>query len=1404
MNDLPLTPSRLLRGWAYAMRWLLWAVLAGWLLFTAAWGTLHGWIVPRIGEFRPQLEIQASRILGVQVRIGAITAQSAGMIPSFALHDVVLLDPEGRPALRLPRVEGALSPHSLWNLGFEQLYIDRPELDIRRDAAGRIFVAGLDFSKGGDNSRAADWFFSQTEFVIRNGTIRWTDEQRAAPPLVLGQVDFVSRNGSRRHALRLDASPPPEWGERFSVRARMRQPLLSLRDGKWADWDGQIYADFARVDVSRLRAYADLGIVLREGSGALRLWADVSRGQLVGGTADVALTEASATLGAQLQPLTLQTVVGRLGGRVRSDGFEFSTEGLQFTTDAGLRWPGGNLSLIYAGGVAAGGTGPEQGELRADRLDLAALTQIASRLPLGTATHEALADFAPKGLVESLQAKWQGPVVSAQKLEAKGRVTQLEFASHRGVAAPGAVSTREPVGRPGVRGVNVDFELTQLGGKAHLEVKDGVLDLPGVFEDPLLPLAQFSADAQWQVDGQRIAVDLSKVRMANADVQGGEAQLSWRTADVARTGGKVSRFPGVIDLQGSMSQADGARVHRYLPLTLPKGVRDYVRDAVPQAGLSQVKFRVKGDLRDMPFTNPKLGEFRISAQMNNALFIYVPRSIQPRDALPWPALSQLAGEIVFERNGMQLKGITARLSNSQGFQLSRGEGQIADFKSAVVAVGFDARGPLSDALGVVASSPLNGMTQQALARATASGQADYRLRLNIPISAVERSRVLGTVTLGGNDVQISPGTPVLARARGQVIFSESGFSVPAVQARIFGGDARIEGGSRATGQAASEPAVVLRAQGVASAEGLRQARDLGFLARMAGHASGSAAYAATLSIRRGTPEIVVTSNLQGMALNLPQPLSKAADTSLAMRYENMLLGESLQAPSVPAQAPRLQDRIALELGSLASVFYVRDLGEAEPRVLRGGIGVGLPAGESLQVPAEGVAAHINFAAVDLDAWEDVLSRAAGTPLGQTQLSVSPPPRPGARNAPASAAMSYVPDTISVRARELTVQGRKLHEVVVGGSREGNVWRANLDATELNGYVEYRPPVGANAGRLRARLSRLSINPSAASEVEALLVDQPANLPALDIVVDELELRGKQLGRVEIDAVNRGANVVAREGGARGWHLSKLNLTLPEAAFSATGNWNTLDADAPVSTASARALAARRRTVMSFRLDISDSGELLKRFGMPGVLRRGKGRMEGQVGWTGSPLSLDYPSLSGQFNINMESGQFLKADPGLAKLLGVLSLQSLPRRLALDFRDVFSEGFAFDFVRGDVRIDHGIAVTNNLQMKGVNAAVLMDGRADIARETQDIQVVVVPEIDAGTASLVAGVINPAIGLGTFLAQMFLRRPLIEAATQEFHIDGTWADPRITRLPRRTGAERKAESDRKSEAAAGGRP
>ncbi|MCX8522167.1 MAG: TRAP transporter large permease subunit, partial [Rhodoferax sp.] len=72
----------------------------------------------------------------------------------------------------------------------------------------------------------------------------------------------------------------------------------------------------------------------------------------------------------------------------------------------------------------------------------------------------------------------------------------------------------------------------------------------------------------------------------------------------------------------------------------------------------------------------------------------------------------------------------------------------------------------------------------------------------------------------------------------------------------------------------------------------------------------------------------------------------------------------------------------------------------------------------------------------------------------------------------------------------------------------------------------------------------------------------------------------------------------------------------------------------------------------FRLSVRDAGDLLTRLGTPGALRDGSGQLEGQISWSGSPLTLHYPSMSGQFDVKMGRGQFLKADAGAAKLLGV--------------------------------------------------------------------------------------------------------------------------------------------------------
>jgi uncharacterized protein YhdP len=202
--------------------------------------------------------------------------------------------------------------------------------------------------------------------------------------------------------------------------------------------------------------------------------------------------------------------------------------------------------------------------------------------------------------------------------------------------------------------------------------------------------------------------------------------------------------------------------------------------------------------------------------------------------------------------------------------------------------------------------------------------------------------------------------------------------------------------------------------------------------------------------------------------------------------------------------------------------------------------------------------------------------------------------------------------------------------------------------------------------------------------------------------------------------------------------------------------------------------------LNFTLNTPNAGNTLARLGIKEALRDGASKLEGQVQWRGSPLKIDYPSLSGQLNLSTDKGQFLKADPGVGRLIGVLSLQSLPKRLTLDFRDVFSEGFAFDSIRASAQLRNGVVSTQDFKMRGVNATVLLEGQADLARETQNLRVLVLPEINAGGASVIYGLLaNPAIGIGTFLAQLVLREPLAKAFSYEYRVTGTWSDPLVER-------------------------
>lgn len=1368
-------------------------LMAAWSLLLVAWMALHWFILPHIDQWRVPIELRASQLLGLPVRIGAVIVTSSGWVPAVELKDVVLLDAQSNPALRLPRVVAALSTQSLLSLQprFAQLLIDGAHLEMHRDAAGRLFVAGLDFSgPDRDDRTMANWFFRQHEFVIRGGSVIWTDDLHPGAPLALTDVQLVVRNSLRHHDLRLDATPPAAWGQRFTVAGQFTQPLLA-DSADWRRWRGTVYASLPGADVGTLRRHVTLPYDLTAGHGALRAWVDWIDGRAAEVTLDVALRDVSLRLQPELEPLGFAEVTGRLVGRRDERDTALTARQFGFVTDDGVRWPASDGVIKWRRGPGGEVTG---GELNAQRLDLALMTQVAQRLPVGDAAHRWLADFNPRGIASTFNLRWDGvaPAAAAGSAVTAAFPPRYQLRAAVSGLALAAAPAAEPleIGRPGVRQVDAQLTADQSGGEARIAMTRGELDLPGLLEEPRLPLDRLGALLKWRVEAPagagappQVTVQLKEVQFANADLQG-ELHGSWSTGTGSTSGAAAGpRYPGRLDLDAQLTQVVGTRVFRYLPLGIQAEARQYVQHAVRGEGrVTRATFRIKGDLHDFPFADGRArdSEFRVVAQVEKVSLAYVPSwpatATEAAHVSTWPVLDEVSGELVFDRRSMEVRDAQARV---QGVKLSGVQGGIKSLiDRPVLVIEGTGRGAVADMLRYVNASPVGGWTGNTLARSTATGNAELKLALSVPLADLDATAVRGSVTLNASDFRLRSDAPLLGAARGRIDFTQKGFSIVGASGRLLGGDLNIDGGLQPDGS------MRFVGLGTATADGLRRGGDVGgaALSRLAASLSGQASYRVDMNLVRGQPDLLVTSNLVGLASELPPPLRKAAETPLALRYQNAPLGDA--AAGAARGGASAQDVVRFELGNLLQVQYARDVSGDTPRVLRGGIGVMEPAPN----PVSGVAATLNLDKLNLDAWAQLAEGLGGPAAGAVPpANAGIAPSGGESASDAYGAGDYLPTTIGLRAQELQAGSRRLNRVVAGASQDGSTWRVNLDADQASGYIEYRLPRGpavnaggvalaaGSSGRVYARLSRLSLPKEDVADVENLL-DQPAqSVPALDIVVDDLELRGKRLGRMELEATNR--------QGAREWRLTRLALTTPEARLTASGNWAALGATSGAATV---APGSPRRVVMNFKLDLSNGGSLIERLDFGKVVRGGKGVLSGQIAWVGSPMSIDYPSLTGQINISIAAGQFLKAEPGVGRLLGVLSLQALPRRLVLDFRDVFQQGFAFDDISGDVQITQGVAQTNNLRMRGVQAAVLMEGKADIEQETQDLRVIVVPEIDAGTASLAYAAINPALGLGAFLAQVLFSKPLIAANTREFHVTGSWADPKVDKVDRKFGA------------------
>ena len=302
----------------------------------------------------------------------------------------------------------------------------------------------------------------------------------------------------------------------------------------------------------------------------------------------------------------------------------------------------------------------------------------------------------------------------------------------------------------------------------------------------------------------------------------------------------------------------------------------------------------------------------------------------------------------------------------------------------------------------------------------------------------------------------------------------------------------------------------------------------------------------------------------------------------------------------------------------------------------------------------------------------------------------------------------------------------------------------IESNEISGNLSW----DSNKNFLVAELNKVNL----ISGDEAGNKNNPLkNPPKLDIKINSLKVDNEDYGYVEFKG-NKVDSV---------WNIDHFTIEKGGSPISGNGFWAS---DAQIPT-----------TNINFDWKMGSVEHTMERLGYKNLIKNGKNAsITGILNWEGSPFDFNSKNLSGNFLLQINDGTILESEPGVARLFGLLTLQNLPRRLSLDFSDIFRKGFVFDSISANVKADNGILYSDNFKMNGPAANVLIGGKVSIADQTQDLHVIVKPRV-SDSLSLAGLVGGPLVGAAAFIAQKILKDPLNKILTSEYKLIGTWDKP-----------------------------
>lgn len=765
---------------------------------------------------------------------------------------------------------------------------------------------------------------------------------------------------------------------------------------------------------------------------------------------------------------------------------------------------------------------------------------------------------------------------------------------------------------------------------------------------------------------------------------------------------------------------------RYLPtLALGETLTDYLSAAIRGGQADHAKLVWYGDFATFPYPEHQ-GIFQAYVPLKNAQFSFDTQ---------WPTLTELDLDLLFQNDALYLDASNVGLMGARGYSL---KGEISSFSDDNSVLLIDAKIASSgaDLREYMLATPLVDSVGAALTHVQVDGKVEGNISLNIPLNG-DDVLVKGRASLNNSQVSIVSPEMTFDNVSGEIVFDNDVVWADKLTASLLEQPVAI--GFR--GETESDSYLVnIDIDGRWDADRLKKALSQPDLSIIEGQSDWDLNVGIALRDVGFTYDINLDADLTAMQVNLPAPFDKPLSTT----------GWGSLKASGDAQS--LVGQVVLpNLKYQANVDISHDI----PVVTKSRIVLG--EGELSLQPLSGNGVSINVPELDIPAWKDVIARLEAAHQDPKASFPVVLPAPSRLNVKADRikAGELVFNHFSMAARK---KSDGYHVLVGSEELAGDAWWDEDDfLTATIEHLFLNVDLDKDSQERETPAQQHASNRTASDFDRAMM----RYIPSTDLTIKELWVQGYRLGSVNTQLLKRGDTIT----------MPKFILDSGGTQIRASGDWSITR-------------QGFNHSDLTFDVTANNSSDLMGRFAVTGGIQDATMKSSGQISFDGAPWAVDVASMDGTLTTKIENG-YISGVGGAGRLLGLFSLDSILRKMQLDFTGVFEDGLAFDEISGSASITNGVIVTDNIQMKALAGDMFIRGIANLAKNQVNADVRFVPDLTSGIPVFTAFAVTPQTALYV-LAVTTVLSPVVDAFTQvRYQVSGAIDDPVVREVSRSTG-------------------